>query len=175
MSYYFFRGCYEVMLPLGRTPHIHDRCTQIENNMKKIIMAMTLSLVSVSLFAQSKYLKDIDETQELSEKVVGLFEKNKISESFDQLTPYWPLPENEVESIEEKTIKYLNIIEQRFGKSIGTVKTKNETISDIAIRETYLIRYENTAIRVIITYYKNNHGWIVNGFKWDDSFEEEFK
>lgn len=143
-------------------------------NMKKTIIAITLSLVSVSLFAQDKYLKSVNETQELSQKVVDLFEKNKISESFDQLTPYWPLPQNELESIEEKTIKYLNLIEQRFGKSIGTLKVKNETISDIAIRETYILRYENTAIRIIFTYYKNNNGWIVNAFKWDDSFEEEF-
>jgi hypothetical protein len=85
------------------------------------------------------------------------------------------IAEDELESIEEKTIKYLNIIEQRFGKSIGTLKVKNETISDIAIRETYFIRFENTAIRLIFTYYKNDNGWIVNAFKWDDSFTEEFK
>ena len=138
-------------------------------------MAIALSFMRLWLFAQEKYMKDINETIELSKKVVSLFNDNKISESFDQLTPYWPMPQNELESIEEKTIKYLNIIEQRFGKSIGTIKVKNETISDIAIRETYLIRYENTAIRLIFTYYRNNYGWIVNAFKWDDSFTEEFK
>ncbi|MBB6681201.1 hypothetical protein H4O20_07065 [Aequorivita sp. 609] len=143
--------------------------------MKRTSMAIALSFMSLGLFAQEKYMKDINETIELSKKVVSLFNDNKISESFDQLTPYWPMPQNELESIEEKTIKYLNIIEQRFGKSIGTIKVKNETISDIAIRETYLIRYENTAIRLIFTYYRNNNGWIVNAFKWDDSFTEEFK
>jgi len=142
--------------------------------MKKTIIAISL-LLSVSLFAQDKYLKSDKETQELSKKVVELFEKNKISDSFKELTPYWPMPQNELESIEEKTIKYLNLIEQRFGKSIGNLKVKNETISDIAIRETYLVRYEYTAIRVIFTYYKNDNGWIVNAFKWDDSFTEEFK
>ena len=143
--------------------------------MKNTFIAVTILLISTNLFAQEKYLKNINETQELSQKVVELFEKNKISESFDELNPYWPMPENELESLEEKTIKYLNIIEQRFGKSIGILKVKNETISEIAIRETYLIRYENTAIRLIFTYYKNNNGWIVNAFKWDDSFFEEFK
>ena len=143
--------------------------------MKRTSMAIALSFMRLWLFAQEKYMKDINETIELSKKVVSLFNDNKISESFDQLTPYWPMPQNELESIEEKTIKYLNIIEQRFGKSIGTIKVKNETISDIAIRETYLIRYENTAIRLIFTYYRNNYGWIVNAFKWDDSFTEEFK
>lgn len=134
-----------------------------------------LSLVSLNLFAQDEYLKDINETQELSQKVVELFVQNKITESFALLSHFWPMPENELESLEEKTIKYLNLIDQRFGKSIGILKVKNETISDFAIRETYIIRYEYSAIRVKFTYYKNNNGWIVNAFKWDDSYEEEFK
>ena len=142
--------------------------------MKKQIMTLVLALFSIGLFAQDKYLKDIAETQKLSKKVVQLFNENKILESFDELTPYWPMPKNEFDAIKEKTIKYLNIIEQRFGKSIGTLKVKNETISEIALRETYFIRYENTAIRLIFTYYKNDKGWIVNAFKWDDSFTEEF-
>jgi len=143
--------------------------------MKKTIIAITLSFMSLGLIAQEKYLKDINETVELSKKVASLFIDNKISESFDLLADYWPMPQNELESIREKTIQYLNIIEQRFGKSIGTIKVKNETISDIAIRETHLIRYEHTAIRLIFTYYKSNNGWIVNAFRWDDSFAEEFK
>lgn len=143
--------------------------------MKKTLFAITLSITSLGLFAQDNYLKNESETQELSKKVVSLFGDNNISESFDELTPYWPLPQNEIESLEEKTIKYLNLIQQRFGESIGTIKVKNETISDIAIRETYLVRYANSAIRLIFTYYKNDNGWIVNAFKWDDSFTEEFK
>lgn len=143
--------------------------------MKRTIIVIILSLVSLNLFAQDSYLKDINEVQELSKKIVNLFDENKISESFDQLSSYWPMPENELNVIEEKTIKYMNIVEQRYGKSIGTLKVKNETISDIAIRETYIIRYEKAAIRIIFTYYKNNNGWIINAFKWDDSFEEEFK
>ena len=68
----------------------------------------------------------------------------------------------------------MNLIVDRFGPSIGIVKVKTETIADIAIRETYLIRYDYTAIRVKIIYYQNKDGWIVNSFKWDDTFSEEF-
>jgi len=143
--------------------------------MKKLIVAIILISTSLGVFAQDKYLKDPTETEALSAKVTGLFSDNKIAKSFKALTPYWPIPQNEIESIEEKTIKYLNIIEQRFGNALGVLKVNNEKIGDIAIRETYLIRYENTAIRLIFTFYKNNNGWIVNSFKWDDSFKEEFK
>ena len=143
--------------------------------MKKQIIVIILSLFSIGLFAQNQYFKNTKETQQLSKKTVKLFYENKISEAFEQLMPYWPLPKNEIDAMKEKTIKYLNILAERFGKPIGTIKVKNEKISEIALRETYFIQYENTAIRLIFTYYKNNNGWIVNAFKWDDSFTEEFK
>jgi hypothetical protein len=148
---------------------------RIINMVKYCFLLFLVLATSASLFAQDAFLKDISETQQLSREVVDLFKKNEIKASFALLTPYWPMPQNELEAIELKTIKYLNLIEERFGAPIGSLKVKNETISDVATRETYLIRYENTAIRLIFTYYKNDKGWIVNAFKWDDSFGEEFE
>jgi hypothetical protein len=124
---------------------------------------------------QTKYLKSEESVKELSKKVAGLFKEDKISAAFDELKGYWPLPENEVEGIQEKTIKYINLIGERFGNTIGVLKVKEEKIGEIAIRETYLVRYQYSAIRLIFTYYKNENGWIVNAFKWDDSYTEEFK
>ena len=141
----------------------------------KNALFIILIISNLNLNAQEKFLEDIQATQELSLKVTELFSVNKISKSFKSMDPYWPLPANEIEALKDKTMKYLNIIEERYGKSIGLLKVKNETIDDIAVRETYLIRYENTAIRLIFTYYKNDNGWIINSFKWDDSFEKEFK
>lgn len=143
--------------------------------MKKIIIASILSLINLGLFAQEKFLKDINETQELSIKIASLFNKNEIPKIFEELSMYWPLPKNELESLEKKTIENLNYLGDRFGKSAGILKVRNETISDIAIRETYLVRYTNSAIRIMFTYYKNKNGWIVNAFKWDDAFDDEFK
>lgn len=142
--------------------------------MIKSIITISLLFSTMGLFAQNKTMKSVEETQALSKNIVELFEKNKITESFEELKPFWPLPENEIASLEQKTLKYLNLIELRFGESEGTIKVKNEHIADIAIRETYLIRYEYTAIRLIFTYYKNNKGWVVNAFKWDDSYSDEF-
>jgi len=67
------------------------------------------------------------------------------------------------------------MLKLRFGNPIGYAKIKEEHILDLVIRETYLIRYDYTAIRLKFTYYKNNNGWIINSFKWDDSFDEELE
>ncbi|MAX80053.1 MAG: hypothetical protein CL843_07750 [Crocinitomicaceae bacterium] len=143
--------------------------------MKKLLITAFLFAISIGLFAQDQYLKNVAATQEFSEEVAQLFVENKISEAFGKMTPYWPLPQNEISSLEETTIKYLNLLDLRFGSTIDAIKVKNETIANIAIRETYIVRYKNSAIRLIFTYYKNEDGWIINAFKWDDSFTEEFK
>ena len=138
-------------------------------------MTSMFLLLTLGVFSQEKFLKNINESKELSKRVALLFKENKITRAFNELKPYWPLPQSEFEAVENKTIKYINIIEERFKGSIGFLKVNNETISNIALRETYIVQYNNSAIRLIFTYYKNNNGWIINAFSWDDSFEKEFK
>jgi hypothetical protein len=143
--------------------------------MKPIVMVFLLSCLTAGVQAQDKYLKDKEATADLSREVTELFKQNKYAEAFKELSAYWPLPQAELQELEDKTSKYQDMIGQRFGKAIGTLKVSEQTISDIAIKEIYLVRYENSAIRLIFTYYRNNNGWVVNAFKWDDNFEEEFK
>ena len=125
--------------------------------------------------AQEKYLENEVETQNLSKEVAQLFYDDYITVAFKKLAPYWPLPADEIESIEEKTIRYLNLLDERFGEKQSVQKLGVEKISDFALRETYVIKYEYSAIRLQFTYYKNNQGWLVNSFKWDDKFSEEFE
>ena len=68
----------------------------------------------------------------------------------------------------------MKILRDRFGKMESVIKVNEETIKDFALRETYILKFENSAIRLMYTYYKNEKGWILNGFKWDDSFDDEF-
>lgn len=143
--------------------------------MKKLLLVIACLSISLHLLAQKAHLKNVEQTQQVSVKVTKSFAEGKVSEGISQLRDYWPLPENELTSLEEKTIKYLNMLDNRFGKIIGFDKVNNEKINEFAIRETFIIRYEYSAIRLIFTYYKNEKGWIVNSFKWDDSFTDEFK
>lgn len=143
--------------------------------MNKINFILLISVFSINSFSQNKFLKNISESQELSRNVSELFSQNKVSNGINNLSEYWPLPKNELDALEEKTIRYLNLIEARFGKSLGYLKVNEEKIADIAIRETYLVRYSMSAIRLKFTYYKSSEGWLLNAFEWDDSFSEEFR
>lgn len=141
----------------------------------RIISAFFACFLFINASAQTKYLKDKAQITQFSKKATGLFQENKISEFVGELSPYWPIPQNEIESFEEKTIKYLNLYNEKYGAGIESLKIKEETIGDIALRETYLVRFNVTAIRLKFTFYKSKDGWIINSFKWIDSFTEEFK
>lgn len=143
--------------------------------MKKITLLLLISISSLVSVAQVKYLANQAEIQELSKEVAQYFYDDYITVAFKKLTPYWPMPADELESLEEKTIRYLNLLDERFGEKQSLQKLKEEKISDFALRETYVIKYEYSAIRLQFTYYKNNQGWLVNSFKWDDKFSEEFE
>ncbi|KAF2331536.1 hypothetical protein [Flavobacterium nitrogenifigens] len=141
----------------------------------KMTFSAIIILFTLQSSAQSEYLKDVENAKLISKEVAQLFKENKINEAFIKIKTYWPLPENEIDNLESKTIQSLNLVAERFGKSEQIVKVSEQNIKETAFRETYLVKYETTALRLIFTYYKNNNGWVINGFKWDDSFTEEFK
>jgi hypothetical protein len=144
-------------------------------NLIKIIFSIVVVFFSLQSSAQREYLKDIENAKLISKNVAQLFKENKINEVFMKIKTYWPLPENEIDNLESKTIQSLNLVAERFGNSEDIVKVSEQNIKETAFREIYLIKYEKTALRLIFTYYRNNNGWMINGFKWDDSFTEEFK
>lgn len=132
------------------------------------------SFLNVS-FAQSNVIKDIEAAKLISKEVTQQFKEREIDEAFTTLRFYWPLPENEIDNLQSQTIQSLNIISQRYGNAESIVKVNELNIKETGFREIYLIKFENTAIRLIFTYYKNNKGWIINAFSWDSDFDEEFK
>lgn len=144
------------------------------NSIKTTLLSVVM-LLTLQGYAQNKYLKDTESVKLISKDITTLFKENKISEAFTKIKMYWPLPANEIDNLETKTIQSMNLVSQRYGHAEEIVKITEQNIKETALREIYLIKYEYNALRLIFTYYKNSKGWIVNGFKWDDSFTEEFK
>ena len=147
----------------------------MKNLFKKAFGVFCFMVVTVFLPAQSEQLPDQKAMDQLSNEVVKYFAENYVARAVGAMEPYWPIPQNEIDAFEEKSMKWFNFFEQNYGASIGQHKVKREKIADIAIRDTYIIRYKITAVRLMFTYYKSDNGWIINSFEWDDSFTEEFR
>ncbi len=144
----------------------------------KIILVSFITasfILPQSASAQDKTLPDVKATQQLSYEVSKLFKEGNYSEAFDKMDPYLPLPEEEKQNLRSQTIKYKTVLEERFGQRTGFSRATDKRIGEVAIRECYLVQYELHAIRLIFVYFKSPSGWILNSFKWDDSFAEEFE
>ncbi|NJK95125.1 MAG: hypothetical protein HC905_09610 [Bacteroidales bacterium] len=141
--------------------------------MKKPLI-LFLAILFVQLLNAQKFLTSKEDLTKHSEKVVLYLKDSKFEKAFGELQEYWPLPENELIQLESQTIKQFNMVSDRFGKIIGTDFIKEKTIKDYVVRNIYVIRFEKHMIRILFTYYKNDNGWILNGFKWDDQFDDLF-
>lgn len=144
-------------------------------NIKTTLYTLAACFLITAGIAQEKYLKNADEARALSKKAVEFFNVGNVDEAFKSIKPYWPLPENEIDMLSGKTLSSLNMVKSRFGVTRGFIKIREDSISDIAIREIYLLKYDFHALRFIFTYYRSSKGWIVNAFLWDDKYTEEFK
>ena len=144
-------------------------------NIFVFILIFFTSFLVVSAQNKVETLKTKEETQKMSKDVVNLFKDSKIKEAVEKLTPYWPISAAEIATFKEKTENYLNLLGNTYGAVIGTEKVQQEKISNFALREKYIMLYENSAIRLVFTYYKNKQGWTLNSFKWDENFEETFQ
>jgi hypothetical protein len=142
--------------------------------MNKILFAVVAMFFLQCTNAQN-YLNSKDELSKHSEKVMESLKDSEFQKAFAELQIYWPLPENELIQLESQTIKQFNMVADRFGNIIGVDFIRDESIKDYAIKKIYVLRFEKHMIRVLFTYYKNNDGWILNSFKWDDQFEELFE
>jgi hypothetical protein len=145
--------------------------------MKKQLFSILLAslFISATSVAQNDALEDVKATQKLSYEISKLFKEGNFKEAFDKMDPYLPLPAEEKADLRDQTIKYQNMLTERFGERYGFTRASEKRIADVAIRESYLIQYEFHALRLIFIYYKSPQGWILNSFKWDDSFSEEFE
>mgnify|MGYP000867368967 CR=1 FL=1 len=145
--------------------------------MKKntILTAVCCILFMSKMYADSNTLKSIDDAKKLSQRDCDLFYKDSISVAFKTMKTYWPLEDDEIDELKDKTIKSLNLVDNIYGYKLGVVKISEDTIKDIAYKETYFLTYEKSALKLIFKYYNTGHGWILNGFKWDDEYSTEFK
>lgn len=141
-------------------------------------MQKTLNLILALFIIQcanaQSYLKSKEDITKYSDKIIIHIRNQEYANAFEEIHKYWPLPENELEQLESQTVKQFNLVADRFGNIIGSDFIKDKTIKDFVLRKIYVIRFEKHMIRVQFTYYRNDKGWVLNGFKWDDDFEELF-
>lgn len=143
-------------------------------NMKNILVLLFL-LIGFSGICQITTMSNLKEVNTNSKKWSSLFLKGQKAAMFDDMKKYWPIPEEKIDDMKNKTLQFKDMITQSYGNPVDVIKISDENLSNAAYRESYYLRYERSALRTIFIYYNNGTGWVLSSFEWDDKFTEEFK
>lgn len=136
--------------------------------MKKYYILFLL-IFSSPIFADS--LKSEKKTLSFSNEMISLLFKEKFQEAFNSAKPYWPIPPVEIDSIVNKINQQWPLVNQRFGKAIGTEFIRKETIGKSFVRYYYLHKFQNHAIYWRIGFYKPSKEWKINSVVFLDSLD----
>jgi len=108
------------------------------------------------------------------EEFMKLVVVDEVDAAFQLLKPYWLFPENEWTQVQIETNQKMEMIEPRFGDSLGYVFVREEIVKDTVLRLIYIQMRERHLIRWRFVFYKPNDMWILNACKWDDNIEALF-
>ena len=136
-------------------------------------LAGVFLLTMVSL-AYGATLRNPEEAKELAEKVLARVGVGDLDGVVTVLKPYWPFPDDELETLVAQTAQQRRLLANRLGKSLGFTLVRREVAADIFLRLVYVERCENTGLRWLFTFYKVKDVWKFNGFAWDEEIAKLF-
>ena len=110
----------------------------------------------------------------LSSQFMNKVANREVKEGFELIRPYFPIPHEELDELINQTQTQL----WSSPPTLGTVKDYNfireETVENILVRYTFVIRHEFTVTRWIFIYYQPETGWLLTSMNWDDQLEKLF-
>jgi hypothetical protein len=119
-------------------------------------------------------LRNPEEAKELSEKVLSRAVVGDMDGIVTVVKPYWPFPEDELETLVVHTAQQRNLLATRLGKSLGFTLVRREIAADTFLRLVYVERFENTGLRWMFTFYKVKDVWKFHSFAWDEEITKLF-
>lgn len=136
-------------------------------------LCSVLLLTTMGL-AEGATLRNPEEAKELTEKVLSRVIVGDLDGIATIVKPYWPFPEEELETLVAQTAQQRNQLARRLGKSLGFTLVRREVVADTFLRLVYVERCENTGLRWMFTFYKVRDVWKFNGFAWDEEIAKLF-
>lgn len=133
-------------------------------------MRLAIAVIAVFLVGNvvAEPIEDIEGTKVLCATAAEALGQGKVEESFEILTPYWPLAVEEIDNLKYQTESQLKMLSSRFGKILGSDYVSTKVAGKSFVQHTYVGKFEKHAIRYICVFYKPKNHWYVNAVYWDD-------
>lgn len=147
--------------------------------MKGLLLSLCIAGFAASVAAQEaaaeKKLMTAADARKLADQTMGFVRQEKFADAYAVVKPFWPLPAIEIDGLANQMNTQWPMIQQRFGKSIGTEFVKESRAGESFLRYTYLQKFERHAVRWTFVFYKPADHWLVNAVAWDDGVLQLFE
>ena len=143
--------------------------------MKKLTFLLFALFVASNLSAQTKTFKTTKEAHAFADGMVKQIIGGQAKEAFEGIKPYWPLNEYTIDGLAQTTADQIPMLTETFGEITGYEFIGSETLGNSGHLETFLIKYQQSALRIYIVFYNGGEGWLVNSLSWDDKWDLLFK
>lgn len=143
--------------------------SELEKKIDSLLEERNIDLTQAVNSANAEQITEETELVTISTSIIEQVSRDKVSDAFDIMKKYSPLPEPEFNTIKEKTLEQFHMIKPRFGEFVGYEFIGSEKIGASLIRHDCIVKCENHVLRWEFYYYKPREKWFLNTFKWDDN------
>lgn len=140
--------------------------------MYKKIAALIFSLSS--LCAMSAELKNTSDLKPFAESIMKKVAENDIQSAFKLMQPYAVISDAELQSAAMNSKAQREQYGARYGKSFSYEFISQQTIGESLIALVYIEKTEKHALPWTFYFYKNQKGWVLNSFYWNDKLPSLF-
>lgn len=137
--------------------------------MKKFYLALVLA---TPIFANSADLKSKDDVVSFVKTTQSLIAAGDVIKAIEGLKPYVIIPESEFQVALEQYKMQKPMIDQRFGKTIGTELISVQEQGESLMLATFIQKFEKHVMRWRLYFYKPRDKWILNTYSTDDKINE---
>jgi hypothetical protein len=138
-------------------------------HMKKFYLALVLA---TPIFANSADLKSKDDVVSFVKTTQSLIAAGDVIKAIEGLKPYVIIPESEFQVALEQYKMQKPMIDQRFGKTIGTELISVQEQGESLMLATFIQKFEKHVMRWRLYFYKPRDKWILNTYFTDDKINE---
>ena len=137
--------------------------------MKKFCIALILT---IPLLAHSADLKSKEDVVGFVKTTQTLVASGDVIKAIEGLKPYVIIPESEFQVALEQYKMQKPMIDQRFGKTIGTELISVQEQGESLMLATFIQKFEKHVMRWRLYFYKPRDKWILNTYSTDDKINE---
>ena len=141
----------------------------------KIMVFIVSVFLSFSSFAHADILNDKAAAKQLAAQVMDHIGKGETEKGLMLTKPYIIIPEHEFEGMLNTLRLQAPMIEQRFGKTLGSELAAIEEVGESLMLVMYIQKFEKHLMQWKFYFYKPKDHWVLNTFSTDDKIQMMFE